>query len=86
METEIIACEKRLYAAMLASDIVVLQELIADELLFVGPAGEMVSKQMDLALHRSGKLKVAQLEPKEQEIRCLDNTAVVVTKIGSGSY
>ena len=80
-ESEIIACEKRLYAAMLASDISTLQELIADDILFVGPSGEIMSKQMDLDSYSSGKMKVIELEPKEQEIRCFDNSAVAVTKI-----
>lgn len=41
LETHIRACEARLYAAMLASDITELDALIADDLLFAGPTGEL---------------------------------------------
>lgn len=81
IEAEIVACEQQLYTAQLSSDVALLQELLSDELVFVGPSGELFSKQMDLELHRSGGIKITQLEPKEQEIRCLNGTAVAVTKI-----
>jgi ketosteroid isomerase-like protein len=81
IEAEIVACEQRLYAAQRSSDVALLRELIADDLVFVGPSGEIFTKQMDLELHRSGGMSVTELEPKEQEIRCMPNVAVAVTKI-----
>lgn len=87
MEAEIIACEKQFYTAMLTSDVSLLQQLVSDELVFVGPSGEIVTKQMDLELHRTGAMKVTKLEPKEQEILCMNDTAVAVTRIFlSGSF
>lgn len=81
IEAEIVACEQQLYTAQLSSNISLLQELLSDELLFVGPSGEIFTKQMDLELHRSGSINMTKLEPKEQEIRCLNGAAVTVTKI-----
>lgn len=81
IEAEIVACEKQLYTAQLSSNVSLLQELLSDELVFVGPSGEIFTKQMDLELHRSGSINVTKLEPKEQEIRCLNGAAVTVTKI-----
>lgn len=81
MEAEIIVCEQRLYRAQLTSDVSVLEELLSEDLIFVGPSGEIVTKPMDLELHRSGAITITQLEPKEQEIRCLDGAAVAVTQI-----
>ncbi len=81
IEAEIVACEQQLYTAQLSSNVSLLQELLSDELVFVGPSGEILTKQMDLELHRSGSIKMTKLEPKEQEIRCLNGAAVTVTKI-----
>lgn len=81
IEAEIVACEQQLYTAQLSSNVSLLQELLSDELIFVGPSGEIFTKQMDLELHRSGSINMTKLEPKEQEIRCLNGAAVTVTKI-----
>ena len=81
IEAEIVACEQQLYTAQISSNVSLLQELLSDELVFVGPSGEIFTKQMDLELHRSGSINITKLEPKEQEIRCLNGAAVTVTKI-----
>ena len=82
IESQIQTCETRLYAAMLASDVAELDVLIADELLFVGPTGELATKAMDLELHRSGGTKFHELIPKELEIRVgTDQWAIVTAKI-----
>uniref|UniRef100_B8HNK3 DUF4440 domain-containing protein n=1 Tax=Cyanothece sp. (strain PCC 7425 / ATCC 29141) TaxID=395961 RepID=B8HNK3_CYAP4 len=69
IETQIRECETRLYAAMLASDVEELDQLIADDLLFVGPTGELATKAMDLELHRTGGTQFHEFVPKELEIR-----------------
>lgn len=69
IETQIRACEARLYTAMLASDVAELDALIADDLLFAGPTGELATKAMDLELHRSGGTQFHEFTPKELEIR-----------------
>ena len=69
IETQIRACEERLYAAMLTSTVDELDALIADDLLFAGPTGALATKEMDLELHRSGGTQFHELTPKELEIR-----------------
>jgi ketosteroid isomerase-like protein len=69
IETQIRACETRLYSAMLASNVDELDTLIADDLLFAGPTGELATKAMDLELHRSGGTQFHEFTPKELEIR-----------------
>lgn len=69
IEAQIRACEERLYTAMLASDVEELEALIADDLLFAGPTGELATKSMDLELHRSGGTQFHEFTPKELEIR-----------------
>jgi ketosteroid isomerase-like protein len=88
IESQIRTCETRLYAAMLASDVAELDLLIADELLFVGPTGELATKNMDLELHRTGGTKFHKLEPLELEVRVLsEQFAIAIAKIAlSGTY
>jgi ketosteroid isomerase-like protein len=88
IEAQIRACEARLYAAMLASDVAELDVLIADDLLFVGPTGELATKAMDLELHRTGGTKFHELVPQELEIRVWnEKLAIVAAKVSlSGSY
>jgi ketosteroid isomerase-like protein len=69
IENQIRASEARLYTAMLTSDLNELDALIADDLLFAGPTGELATKAMDLELHRTGDTQLHELTPKELEIR-----------------
>ena len=69
IENQIRACEARLYAAMFASDVAELDTLLADDLLFAGPTGELATKAMDLELHRTGATQFQEFRPKELEIR-----------------
>jgi len=88
IETQIRACEARLGTAMLASDVAELDALIADDLLFAGPTGELATKAMDLELHRTGGTKFHELRPKELEIRVWsEQFALASAKIFlSGTY
>ncbi len=85
---EIAACEVRLRGAQLASDVRELDGLIGDELIFVDVAGRIATKAMDLESHRSGGLKLAHSELKEQEIRPLsESVAVAIVRVSLvGSY
>lgn len=76
METEIRQHEEALRLAMLASDVEALDALIADDLLFVGPSGEVFHKQDDLALHRSGRQKLTLAEWESVEVAVQDQAAV----------
>ncbi|WP_102944323.1 nuclear transport factor 2 family protein [Stenotrophomonas sp. VV52] len=76
METEIRKHEEALRLAMLASDVEALDELIADDLIFVGPSGEVFHKQDDLALHRSGRQKLTLAEWDSVEVTVRDQVAV----------
>ncbi|WP_017297157.1 nuclear transport factor 2 family protein [Nodosilinea nodulosa] len=61
--------EARLYAAMLASNVAELDALVDDDLLFVGPTGDLATKAMDLELHRTGGTRFHELVPKSLNIR-----------------
>ena len=88
IEAEIIDCETQLRSAQLTSNVAQLNELIADDLLFVDQSGQFATKEMDLEAHRSGALRLSQSELKEQHIRCLNAvSAVAIVKIALvGTY
>ena len=50
-DDEIVGREAELRAAQLNADVDALSQLIADELLFTGPDGQLGSKAEDLELH-----------------------------------
>jgi hypothetical protein len=79
--------EERLRQAMLAADVQMLDELIADDLQFRGLDGRMLSKEEDFAAHRSGKLKLTQMTPAGQSIHMHEETAVVSVRMHAiGQY
>lgn len=53
----------------LNADVIALERLIADELLFTGPDGQLGSKAEDLALHSSGAVRFRSHEPEELRVR-----------------
>jgi ketosteroid isomerase-like protein len=68
-DPEIVAMEARLRAAQLNADVDALDHLIADDLLFTGPDGNLATKADDLAAHRSGVVRFRKHEPEELRIR-----------------
>jgi hypothetical protein len=79
--------ETRLRAAMLAGDVIELDNLIADDLTFTDHAGSRSDQAHDLAAHRSGTLRLERLELSDRDIRLFDNGAVVTVRADfAGSY
>jgi hypothetical protein len=79
--------EERLRQAMLNSDVAELDALIAPELIFTSYLGQLVSKQQDLDIHRSGVLDFRELTPSERHIQLNEGFSVVSVKIHIlGSY
>ena len=68
-DPEIVALEVRLRAAQLAADVAALDALIADELLFTGPDGQLGTKAADLAAHGSGAVRFRAHVPEELRVR-----------------
>jgi hypothetical protein len=67
--------ERALQAAMRASDVDELDRLLHDELLAVGPEGQL-DKVGDLAAHRSGVFTIAELQEEEVRVNVVGDTAV----------
>jgi ketosteroid isomerase-like protein len=68
-DAEIVACEAQIRAAQLGADVPALDRLIADELLFTGPDGQLGTKTQDLEAHGSGAVRFRGHEPEELRIR-----------------
>ena len=87
METEIRQQEEALRIAMLTSDVAALDVLIVDDLIFVGPSGDVFRKQDDLALHRSGRQTLSMAEWRSMEVVMQGQAAVaLVTADLAGSF
>lgn len=76
-DPEIVALEAEIRAAQLAADIPALDRLIADELLFTGPDGQLGTKEQDLEAHRSGVVRFRSHVPEELRMRRVGANVVV---------
>jgi len=87
VETQIIKAEERLRQAMLASDVSVLNELLAPEIIITNHLGKLMSKQDDLGAHESGFFKINELNPSERQIQVHGEVAIVSVRMQLlGSY
>jgi ketosteroid isomerase-like protein len=68
-DPEIVALEAQIRAAQLGADVSALDQLIAEELLFTGPDGQLGTKAQDLSAHGSGAVRFRAHEPEELRVR-----------------
>jgi ketosteroid isomerase-like protein len=68
-DDEIVALEAALRRAQLGADVAALDALIAEELLFTGPDGQLGTKAQDLHAHGSGVVRFRAHEPEELHVR-----------------
>ncbi|WP_461791412.1 nuclear transport factor 2 family protein [Pedobacter sp.] len=76
-EQKVKEAENLLLNAMNKSDIEMLDELLYDDLLFVLPNGEVITKQMDLETHKSGKLILEEINSSIDNINFIQENVVV---------
>src|SRR5689334_18957561 len=77
-DREIEALEARLRQAQLEGDVVALDELISDRLLFTGPDGQLATKAQDLEAHRSGVVRFREHTPEDLQVRRVGDDVAVV--------
>lgn len=63
--------------AIKKSDVSLLEEMLHDDLLFMAPDGQIVTKAADLASHRAGSMEVQGLAVTIERINIIGDTAVV---------
>lgn len=68
-DPEIVGVEGELRRAQLGADVAALARLLADDLLFTGPDGQLGTKAQDLAAHASGQVRFRRHAPEELRIR-----------------
>ena len=78
-DAEIADLESRLRSAQLAADVAALDALISEDLLFVGPDGNLATKSQDLAAHASGAVRFREHEPEELQVRRVGPDVAVTT-------
>jgi ketosteroid isomerase-like protein len=74
----IVALETALIEAIKTSDVPFIENILHDDLLFLTPNGQVVTKQMDLASHRAGEMVVEQLIPTFEACHIQGTTAVSI--------
>jgi ketosteroid isomerase-like protein len=83
----LLRAERQLQAAQLAGDVVALDRLLDDRLVAIGPDGTRVTKDDDLAAHRSGSSVVSELVEEDVEVVVAGSTGVTFfTGTVSGTF
>ncbi|HTA28807.1 MAG TPA: nuclear transport factor 2 family protein [Bacteroidia bacterium] len=77
MKEQIIESEKKLLTAFQSNDTTILDELLHDDLLFVIPTGQTITKAMDLENMRSGNMTVHSISSSDQQINLIGDNAIV---------
>jgi len=83
----VIDAEIELLTAIKKSDVLALETILHDDLLFNMPDGQTITKDFDLQSYRSKKMKIDFLEASDQIVNVIDNTAVVTVTVSlRGTY
>jgi len=86
-KSEILNHENELYAAIKNSDLGALDKLLHNDLLFVIPSGQTITKEMDLKTYSEENLKINELVPYMEELNIIDDLAVIILKMElKGNY
>ena len=83
IDDEILACEAQLREAQLTADVAVLDRLLDDLLLFTNLDGTLASKNDDLSLHRSGRMRIVRMDPSDRRLLHLGETSVVSVRMNA---
>ena len=78
IKEEIINLELKLIEAIKTSDIDFIENILHDNLLFLAPNGQIVTKEMDLTSHKSKQMTVEQIIPNFEDCNIIDDTAISV--------
>lgn len=75
---EIIEIENHLIQGIKTSDITLLDKILHNDLLFITPNGQAITKEMDLASHSAGEMEIEQLTATFEDVKIIGDNAVVV--------
>jgi len=77
----VVTAEIELLTAIKNADVLFLEKILHDDLLFNLPDGNTITKEFDLASYRSGKMKITTIEASDQTINLIGDTAVVAVTV-----
>ena len=77
----VLAYENRFYKAMKESDTTMLDLLLHDDLLFIIPTGEVITKEQDLKNYKEGIIEIEELIPETESLNIIEDTAVITLTI-----
>lgn len=80
-KTEILDLENKLYEAIKTNNTVVLDELLHNDLLFIIPSGETITKEIDLKTYREGNLKITAIIPNVEELNIIEELAIITLQL-----
>jgi hypothetical protein len=75
---EIIELEQKLMEGIKTSNAQFLDKILHEDLLFLAPNGQVITKAIDLASHKAGEMVVDSITSTIEEIKIIDDTAIVV--------
>lgn len=78
IKQEIIKLEYELIEAIKISDINFIENVLHDDLLFLAPNGQVVTKEMDLTSHKLKQMTVEQLIPNFEDFTIIGDTAISI--------
>lgn len=81
IKEQIQVCENNLLNAMKEQDVDALDRLIHDDLMFIGPTGELITKEMDLETYRLKQMNIEAYDILHQAIHLYQDSAVVVVTL-----
>jgi len=83
----VVNAEIELLTAIKKSDVLALDTILHDDLLFNMPDGQTITKDFDLQTYRSGKIKIDSLEGSDQIVKIIGDSAVVTVTVAlNGTY
>lgn len=80
-EEELLAAEHALFEAIKKGDVAQLDALLHDDLLAVLPSGALLTKEADLAAHRSRAMQVDEASLEIEKISLFNQTAVTLVQM-----
>ncbi len=84
---QILQCEKKLTEAMKTNDTKALDELLYDNLVFIIPTGQLITKAMDMENYRLGRMTISEIVADDPIINTIDDiSTVIVTMHLKGKY
>lgn len=79
LQKQIFDLESELISSMIASDLPTLDKLLHEDLLFITPEGQTITKKMDMDSHRAGNMVIEVFISNSDFINIFEDTAISIS-------